>query len=70
MDVYNAWDKVTVKSLNSIPQAGDTEHLNLSRSDRMVKSPKISLSNKKKLRKQEFLKSKISKVLLSIYYLE
>jgi len=35
MDVYNAWDKVTAKSLNSVIQAGDSEHLNLS-----SKSPK------------------------------
>ena len=35
MDVYNAWDKVTAKSLSSVIQAGDSEHLNLS-----SKSPK------------------------------
>ncbi|CAI2381868.1 unnamed protein product [Moneuplotes crassus] len=51
MDVYNAWDKVTVKSLNRIQQAGDTGHLNLSKSDPKKKnqikhqeSPKVENS--------------------------
>lgn len=63
MDVYNAWDKVTIKSLNSIPQSGDTNNLNLSKSSKVKKSPQISIKIKKKQTKQEYIKSHKSKVI-------